>query len=249
MVLKTTIAAGMLTGGLVLGSLVTYNGGSIVQKAQTKITQQASALNIFKTQQQKLVDTLTAKKAQLADLQANGTAEDQKTIDDLTKQIADIQANVDAGSDQVANRINDLEAEVNKANDDAAALDATVTAAGETATPMLQSQMDQLTDSVPEGYALLKMISGTPQPVIDQNTKTATKLIIDKTDADLTKAHLIVMNQEATKNFTVTVNGQTKVLTAGETYDFGLVTDFDGKTMTVLDGYGMSVGQYYLMAQ
>jgi hypothetical protein len=39
---------------------------------------------------------------------------------------------VDAGSDATATRINDLEAEVNKANDDAAALDATVTAAGET---------------------------------------------------------------------------------------------------------------------
>jgi hypothetical protein len=31
---KAALMSGMLSGGLVLGGLVTYNGGAIVQKAQ-----------------------------------------------------------------------------------------------------------------------------------------------------------------------------------------------------------------------
>lgn len=248
MVLKSTIVSGMLAGSLALGALVTYNGGAIIDKAQIKLTEQASALGIMKTQQQKLVETLTAKKAELEDLKKNGTAEDQATIDKLTADIAEIQKNVDSGSEAVANRINDLEAEVNKANTDAAELDATLASVGETPTTMLQSQMDQLTDSVPEGYALLKMINETPQWVYDQN-QVQTKLQIDKTVADLKTAHLIVINNDQVKNYKITINGATQIIAAGATTDLGLVKDLDAKTITINDTSNLLVGKYYLIAQ
>lgn len=248
MVLKTTIAAGLLGGGLVLGSLVTYDGGAIVQKAQSTITQQAQTLGLMKTQQDRMVTKITSLKDRLAYLEANGTDADQAEIDSLKQKIADYEKNVDTGSTAIADRINALEGEVNKANTDAQALNSTITAAGQLPQTMTESQMDKLLDEVPAGYALLKMINGTPQTVMNKDN-TATKLIIDKTSGDINVARLNISNT-GVQNYYVQLEGQPeKALVGGEAYDFGAVKDLDGRTVVILDAFRAEVGKYYLTAE
>lgn len=245
MVVKTAIAAGLLGGGLVLGSLVTFNGGATLDAAKTKITQQASALNIFKTQQSTLVETLQTKKAELAKLKAEGTAEDQATIDKLTADIATIQANVDAGSEDVANRINDLEAEVNEANEGTAQLQTVVDTTGAVPSTLTQRQMDELTDNMPTDAIILAMMNDTPQLV----PNTDNKLTIDKTSADTATAHLKLINSDSLAWF-VTIDGGEEIgVGAGTQIDLGLVTDLDGAILDIHKAGSVSTAKYYLSAE
>jgi hypothetical protein len=248
--IKETIVAGILAGTVALGALVTYDGGAIVKKATETIAQQAEQLGIYETQQTRLANKINTLKVELADLKLNGTEADQAQIDSLTTEIETLEANIDTAGGEIADRITALEGEVNKANEDAALLDAAVTDAGEIELAMTESQMDRLLDEVPTGYALLKMIAETPQYVVSQTTGMATQLVIDKTIGDINTAHLNLQNQHATANFTVTLEGQEpKVIAPGETIDFGLVRNLDGKTVTILDAFKAEVGKYYLIAE
>lgn len=249
MVLKSTIVSGMLAGGLALGALVTYDGGSILDRARTTIATQANQLNVFKSQQDQLAGKLTEAKERLAYLEENGTDADQAEIDSLKTKIADYEANVDAGSEQVANRINDLEAQVTAANDDAKALETTMNENETTAAPMLQSELDVMTDNLPEGYKQLKMMNDTPQVVYDMNG-TATKLTIDKNVADINTAHLTIINNDQSRPYTITMKDGTKYTAApASTLDLGLVKSLDAQTLTITDAYNLEVGKYYLMAK
>lgn len=246
--LKTTIVSGIMAGSIAFGALVTYNGGAAIDLAQSKITQQAEELGLFKSQQTQLVEKLTAVKERLAYLEENGTDADQAEIDRLTTEAATLQTNIDTAGGQITDEINRLEGEINKANTDAAELEQTVVDAGETPEAMYQSQLDILTDSVPEGYAILKMMSDTPQIVYDKNGQT-TKLTIDKTVANAETAHLVIRNDGSLNYYLTFDNGSEILLAAGEQYDFGLVEDIDAKTLSIKDAYRMDLGNYYLTVQ
>jgi hypothetical protein len=246
---KVVLAGTLLTGGITMGAMTTYNGGSAITAAKDKITQQGVQLGIFKSQSARMVAKIQTQKDRLAYLEANGTEKDQAEIADLKAQIASYETNAEAGGEQMAQRVLDLQAEVDKANTDATALQTTVDGA-KVETAMTESQMDKLLDEVPAGYALLKMLADTPQTVMGADGN-ATKLVIDKNiiNGDTANAKLVV-NNNGVANYTVTLEGQQpKTIVGGESYDFGLVKDLDGLTLTVKDAYAMEIGKYYLTAE
>ena len=97
----------MIAGTITLGAMVTFDGGQTLQDAGDKISQQAEKLQIFAGNQTKLVDSINSMKSQVAtlstkrdelqaqvdDLIANGTT-DQETIDKLNGDIADLEAQI-----------------------------------------------------------------------------------------------------------------------------------------------------------
>jgi hypothetical protein len=246
---KVVLAGTLLTGGITMGALTTYNGGSAISTAKAKITQQGVQLGIFKSQAAQMVAKIQTQKDRLAYLEANGTEKDQAEIASLKQQIADYEKNADLGGDQLAQRILDLQAEVDKANTDSADLQKTVDNTT-TETAMLQSQLDVLTDNVPAGYAQLKMINGTPQIVYKADGTTKTELTIDKTTETVDTAHLTIINNDQSRSYTVVMADGTKTTIApASTVDLGLVKTLDAKTITIIDAYQLEVGKYYLMAQ
>jgi hypothetical protein len=241
---KLALATGLLGGGLVLGSLVTYNGGAIVDKATTKITQQAEELGIYKSQQTRMVEKIQTLKAQVAELELNGNDKDQITIDALNAEIATIEANVDAGSEDVANRINALEAEVTKANDDAAELNVALTEAGETPQALSTYEFDNLMDEAVEGSVLLKMVFDTPQIVPNTNNM----LKIDKTTTDIATAELKLINLDSL-NYYYSIDGGEQQVISNQEVILGKVTDLDGSIMTITKVGSTVTWTYYLSAE
>ena len=242
---KVVLAGGILAGGLGLGSLITYNGGEIIDNAKTKIAQQAEELNIFKSQQVGLSGKIVTLKERLAYLETNGTEKDQAEIATLKQTIADYEANAEAGGEKMAQRILDLEAEVNEANADSVELQASVDAAGDTKA-MSSYQYDVLMDST-EGYSLFNMIFGTPQIVYDKDGN-ATALVIDKTSTG-PDAELVIVN-DTMNNYYYTLDNGTQILIAtGSTVTIGKIADLDGSKMLVKDQWSNELSKLYLSAE
>lgn len=243
-VTKAAILSGILGGGLVLGTLVTYDGSATLNAAKERIAQQASALNVFESQQNQMGGKIQELKAKIADLETNGTEEDQATIDALNAELTSIETNADASSEQIADRINALEAEVQKANTEAAELQETLDTTATTAAPLTQREMDEMMDAIPEGYTIFGMFSDTPQII----PGTSDKLVVDKAVTE-TDSNLIISNY-GSLNYSVRIaGGESQLVPVGGTLQLGDVTALDGQTMVVYDAYGKELTKLYLSAE
>lgn len=241
MALKT-VTASLLAGGIALGAIVSWNGGEIIDRAQEMIQEQAADLNLFGQQQKALVDKIVTMKAELKELLDNGRPEDQARIAELTALIAEAEANVTSDTQAVSDHIEAQEAEMNKANADAAELETTMneTEATPEPAPLSARELAEITDTIPAGYTILGMISDTPQLVPN------TSLTIDKTtDAN---AELFIANTGSVVYY-LTIDGQKITITQGSSVSLGLVKDLDGSSVEITDSYGADKGKYYLSAE
>jgi regulator of replication initiation timing len=152
---KGIIGAG-IAGAVTLGALVTWDGGSTIDLAKTKITEQAQQIGVFKTNETNLVNKVTSLKTEKAILKlevdnlkvelaaekAKNTTDNERILQleaeiaDKNAQITDLESeiatlntdleNAAGNTSETVERINALEAELNKANAQAAQLKTTL---------------------------------------------------------------------------------------------------------------------------
>jgi hypothetical protein len=150
------IIGSAVAGTIALGAMVTYDGGSTIDLAKTKITEAGQNIGVFKSNETKLIGKVTSLKnekatltAQVADLEVQLATEKAKNVTDnerinqleaqiatktaeiaeLTAEIATLTADLEnavGNAAETVERINALEAELNAANEQAEELQYTL---------------------------------------------------------------------------------------------------------------------------
>ncbi|MBS4194348.1 hypothetical protein [Lederbergia citri] len=138
-----------LSGGLVLGSMVYFNGVDTLNQAKQTISDYANKINIFGKNEAKLVSKINELKALrddlLAQLEQKNLDEErinqlQEELDEANAQIAEYETQLqDAGE-----RITALENEIHLANELSAELQEVIDSNQVTAEPMTESELNQV---------------------------------------------------------------------------------------------------------
>lgn len=157
-----TIAAVVISGGIILGSMVYWNGSETIDSAISKITEQANAMEVFKSNENKLVSKIAVLKQLKATLEAK-LAEKDLDAEEIIRLTSELEiANsqlleLEDSQHSAAERIGALEEQLKAANDDAARLQLTLDENSTTVQPLTESELNEIlssdTEVVPEPEA------------------------------------------------------------------------------------------------
>lgn len=248
------ILGSAVAGTIALGAMVTYDGGSTVDLAKTKITEAGQQIGVFKSNETKLVGKVNLLKgekatltAEVAELKVQLQAEKDKNVTDnerinqleteiaakvaeiaeLTAEIATLTAdleNATGNTAEVVERINALEAELNAANEQA---------------EELQYTLDETVFATPDQTAVDAALSPEPgTPVIDDGGETGDLPV----PTNYTKVGMISdVPWTITPGMTVNTeeDGTVTITSINTTY----TANVNGQTFTILDnGEPVAIG-------
>jgi myosin heavy subunit len=271
--LNGVIAAG-IAGTVTLGAMVTWGGTDALQSAKTKITQQAEAMGIYKSNETKLIEKAKSLKTQIAqlnetiaDLQSAG-GDNQAMIEDLTNQLANKQIELDkltedlakaqTNGENLAQRIDDLTAELDKANAEADALQVTVNT---TNAPISdQAAVDEAIDGTvvtdPATNPTVEPIGTNPDGSAAKQIWMLTDVPYSMTSDGSIKLNVLTDDTVVIINTTdydrkVTVLGVTTTVPAQSINGvaIGTMSELNNHNLTLANQYGSTMGVYYLMAK
>lgn len=269
-IVANTVAAVGIAGTITLGALTQWGGGAAITNAKALIVQQADALGIFHTNEGKLLNkisdlktNITSLNNQITQLQSSGTADstqiaslqaqvtkDQSDLANLNTQLAAANTNGNA----LAQRVDDLQAQLDQANKDATDLQATTTANATVATSD-QTSVDAATsgttstttppatttpppatgDVMLSDASNIKMLTGVPYAMGTENVLTLNTL------ADGT----VQVTNTDFRTWTATVNGQAITIAPSSTATIGKSSDLD-KHNLVMSATGKINQDYWL---
>lgn len=253
-----TIASVGISGTIAIGALVTWNGGSALEAAKSKIVAQAESMGIYKSNETKLITKANTLKNKIADLNAQietlkATGGDQTAkIAELQTELSNTQTELDktkadlvaaqSNGEKLGQAVDDLTAQLEQANADAAALQKTVDE-----TNAEQSDQAAVDNALAEGATTETTPEAPepqPDPVVTQPSFTANETIAmvtgvpDTIDvADVTfdvdsSQGLYVKNGLGTPITATDSNGKEYTFNGGYTV-LGAPADYNGVYMTL----------------
>lgn len=250
------VAAVGIAGSLSLGVMTTWNGGASLTAAKNKIVQEADALGVYHTNEGKLLNKISTLNAQISQLQISGNA-DQTQIASLQTQVNNLNTQLaQSGTNQntLAQRADDLTAQLDQANSDATDLQSTVD--NTTFTASDQASVDTATNGVTApptdttttasasvetqaaGSVQVHMLTGVPY-AFTSDGQIKLNTLQDGT---------VVMTNAEPYAVTATVNGQSYTIpTDGTAVTIGDVNTLDQHNMTVTGQYNQAIGNGYFL--